>query len=278
MLQETHSIPNDEKIWLSEWGASAFFCHGKSNSKGVSILFPRGSNITVSNSIKDPDGRFLILQAHKGDESLTLVNVYAPTSSDANNQTLVMGRICELLENLVIQNLFIGGDFNIKLDDLSSGSSPARDSYINQIRVLLNDYTLVDVWKRKNPASTRGTFHRNTYSARLDYLFAPEYLLPSISSIQILPEPLSDHCVVCMDVAIHSTPRGPGYWRFNNRLLTDANFVEEMKHHIQQVLQVDLENPKLQWEPNSKYGSSAWRTLSRRTENKRLWSRTWKKD
>lgn len=136
------------------------------------------------------------------------------------------GSIHEHLAEMEIQNLFIGGDLNIKMDEAVANSTPARDLYITQIKILLNDYALVDVWKRKNPASLRGTFHRNTCSGRLDYSFAPEYLLPSISLIQIIPEPLLDHCIVSMDVNIPLMPRGPGYWCFQNYLLRDSTFVE----------------------------------------------------
>lgn len=248
MLQETHSTPADEKIWRAEWGGPAVFCHGSSNSRGVSILFPRGSDLPITTTIRDPEGRFLILQVITDNLHVTLVNVYAPTSNEASKQNLLIETLYERLVDLEIQDLFIGGDFNVKMDEVHNTSSPARDAYINQINVLLNDYALVDVWKRKNPSSSRGTFHRNLYSARLDYLFAPEYLLPSITAVQILPEPLSDHCTVTMDVSINSTTRGPGYWRFDNRLLTDPAFVEKMKNHIRQITQEPLDDPNLTWE------------------------------
>lgn len=61
-LQETHSTVSDERIWLSEWAGSGVFAHGKSNSCGVAILFKRGTHPTISNTLKDPNGRFLILQ------------------------------------------------------------------------------------------------------------------------------------------------------------------------------------------------------------------------
>lgn len=169
------------------WGGQGIFCHGRSNSKGVATPFPKNSDISVTKTIKDPDGCFLILQVTKNKEHLTLFNVYAPTSNEPNNQSILIGKIYKNLADLEIHNLFIGGDFNVKLDDPTNASTTARDSYVNQIRVFLDDSTLVDVWKKKNP---RGTFHRHTYSARLGYLFEPEYLLPSVSSIQILPEPL----------------------------------------------------------------------------------------
>lgn len=239
---------NDEKIWLSEWGGRGSFSHGRSNSKGVAILFSRGLDISITNTIKDTEGRFLILQATQGQDKITLVNIYAPTSNEVNNQTILLGKIHDILTNLEVHNLFIAGDLNVKMDDQTSNPTPARDTYIAQINTLMDDYSLIDVWKSKNPASKRGTFHRNTYSARLDYLFAPEYLLPSISAVQILTEPSSDHCIVSMAVGIPSSVRGPGYWRFENYLLKDKTFLKEMMIHLRQVLLEDFDDPNVQWE------------------------------
>lgn len=44
LLQETHCTQSDEKIWLSEWGGAGYFSHGKSNARGVAILFSRDFN------------------------------------------------------------------------------------------------------------------------------------------------------------------------------------------------------------------------------------------
>lgn len=217
MLQETHSMSNDEKIWLAEWGGNGVFSHGRSNSKGVSILFSRGLDISITKTIKGTEGRFLILQLLKGKDKITLVNVYAPTGNEANNQTLLLGKIRETLAELEIHNLFIGGDFNVKMDDLNPPSTrtPTRDTYIAQINVLLNDYSLVDAWKSKNPTSKRGTFHRNTYSARLDYLFRP-WLSPSIVVIYPHSCRASVRPLYCLHGCQYSLSfKGPGFLAFS---------------------------------------------------------------
>lgn len=251
LLQETHSTQNEEIIWRAEWGGQAVFSHGSSNSKGVAILFDRGISPTISNTIKDDEGPFLILQVSRGEETLTLGNIYAPTNNELSNQLALLDRICRLISDLEIQNLIIGGDFNTQLDVLSSPNytaSSAKDSYTRQIGVLLDDYNLIDVWRRKHPNNKRGTFHRGAYSSRLDYIFAPEYLLPAVSSINIHPEPLSDHCVVKMELNVPSISRGPGYWKFDNTLLHDKNFVTEMTECIRIALLEDMENPNSKWE------------------------------
>lgn len=242
LIQETHGTLNDETIWLSEWGGEGVFSHGRSNSRGVGILFNRNLQFSLDTTFKDTDGRFLILQISQGKEQFTLVNIYAPTACNPANQLAVFSNIQRILSGLEIHNLIIGGDLNLQLD-LDSDSP-----YSIQIQSLMEDYDLVDVWKKRNPNSKRGTFHRNTYSSRLDYILAPAHFIPSITTANILPEPLSDHCMVTMEVKVSSDKRGPGFWKFDNTLLSDPIFVQEMKALIQESLQEEMENPTLKWE------------------------------
>lgn len=50
-LQETHSTPQDQKIWASEWGGRVLFSHGLSNSRGVAILFKRAYNPKILHTV-----------------------------------------------------------------------------------------------------------------------------------------------------------------------------------------------------------------------------------
>lgn len=254
LLQETHSTVENEKIWTSEWGGNAYYNHGRSNSRGVCILFKRDFKPKIELLKKDQEGRLLILQFKNGSDSLTVVNVYAPTQSENREQLHMIELLDELLSNIEIQSLFLGGDFNIQLEppatDLSSSppSGTARTSYVNQIQALLDDYNLEDLWKAKNPLSKRGTFHRRSYSARLDYWFIPRHLILQSTSIKIIPHALSDHCLLVMEIKFHPSEKGPGYWKFNNQLLTEPDFVAKMTTHIQGALEEDLSNPNALWE------------------------------
>lgn len=82
-LQETHCNTQEEKIWLSEWGGPGYFCHGKSNARGVGILFSRSFNPKIQEQITDEEGRLLVLQITTGDNIITLANLYAPTQNEA---------------------------------------------------------------------------------------------------------------------------------------------------------------------------------------------------
>lgn len=249
LLQETHSTLQEEKIWLSEWGAQGYFSHGKSNARGVAILFSRGFNPKIINKVTDEEGRLLILQFQGQNDVITIANLYAPTQSEAADQDLFIGQVDATLANLEIHSLLIGGDLNIQLDSDNPQFKRSQHSrsYAAGIKSLMEDYVLEDIWKTKNPSNSRGTFHRRGYSARLDYWLIPSSL-STRSTIQIKPQPLSDHCLVILDVQFEEIKRGPGYWRFDNTLLADPNFIMEMQDNLQITRQERLSNPNLQWE------------------------------
>lgn len=249
-LQETHSTAKDEQVWLTEWGGPGYFSHGRSNARGVGILFQRGFNPKLEETYADEEGRSLILQFKMGEQRITLANLYAPTQSEPREQDQFLSSIDEILGRMEIHTLFLGGDFNAQLD--GHGKDPVRrsthlTSYVEKIKSLMDDYSLEDVWGCKNPKSTRGTFHRGAYSARLDYWFIPALILPH-ASIQIRPHPLSDHCLLTLKISFAEVKRGPGYWRFDNSLLADADFVNEMKTHIDEIQEERLSDPNFQWE------------------------------
>lgn len=250
-LQEIHSVPADEKIWTSEWGGTAIFSHGKSNSCGVCILFKRGSNPSISHTVKDPHGRFIIIQVDTDNEPLTLINVYSPTQSEPREQTDFIASLQEGMTNLEIQTTILGGDFNIQLDKQPQPSRQQRVasvSYYSQLLTLLDEYHLVDTWKIIHPNSKRGTFHRKNYSARLDYIFASDFLISTSTTVNIAPEPLSDHSTIGIHFKMPTTNRGPGFWRMNNLLLNDPEFVAEMRQNILDSLEEELQDPNMRWE------------------------------
>lgn len=245
LLQETHCTDKEQKIWLAEWGGTGFFSNGRSNARGVCTLFKKEFNPKPINEITDDEGRLLILQFKREEETTTVVNIYAPTQSETREQENFVKKLDQKLGDLEISEIFIAGDFNTKLDDNSQPHQTS--SYRVELLSLLEEYNLADIWKQKNPASPRGTFHRGSYSARLDYWFVPAWLTPkTVTSIS--PYALSDHSIISIQVTFEDNPRGTGFWRFNNLLLSDTQFKEEMSTYIQEIKEENIGNPNLQWE------------------------------
>lgn len=232
------------------WEGRVFFAHGRTNSCGVCILFRRDASSPITVSVADPGGRFLILQMKHAMDTITLLNVYAPTQSESREQIQLISDLQAELSKLEVHTLIMGGDFNLKMDQQSDNTqtnadrSSMRTSYATQLKALLEDYHLADVWKRTNPQSSRGTFHRGQYTARLDYFFIPEHLIPSQTKINIVPEPLSDHCALHLGLFLPKQERGPGFWRFNNQLLSDHIFTVKNERRSGACPARTLEQPK----------------------------------
>ena len=85
-MQETHSAQNAEAVWKSEWGNDIFFSHGSTSSRGVAILFPSKLEYKIQNTIRDDEGRFLLLTVTINCKDFVLVNVYAPTRDHRQDQ------------------------------------------------------------------------------------------------------------------------------------------------------------------------------------------------
>lgn len=66
--------------------------------------------------------------------------------------------------------------------------------------------------------------------------------------MDITPEPLSDHSMVSIHFKIPTMLRGPGFWRMNNSLLHDPDFITGMEQNILKSLEEELQDPNMEWE------------------------------
>ena len=178
-----------------------------------------------------------------------LGNVYCPNIDEIESIMCIN----DWLGDMRADNIVIGGDFNITLD-------PSRDrEWQNQrsvrdycwqrsraVKETLQEFSLVDVWRKLNPDASQFTFSRGSSRSRLDYFFISEHLcLPGAhATCGIMPPFLADHRAVQLKVSPASQIRGPGYWKFNNSLLTDDTFVDELSAFISQALS-DNEAPEV---------------------------------
>ena len=69
---------------------------------------------------------------------------------------------------------------------------------------------------------------------RLDYFFISKGLKDLIKECKIVPNIYSDHSAVALSVSFNESevPRGSGFWKFNNSLLSDTNYVELLTFKI----------------------------------------------
>ena len=236
-LQETHCDVNDEKLWRSQWGEYAYFASFTSNSRGLAILIRNSVSMKIKSVIKDPNGRFLILDVLLNCDhiplSITLANVYAPNNDDPEFLNEVISEV-DVIDNPF---LIIGGDFNAVISSLDYQGSKQMHANIKARDTLtfwMEVYGLYDVWRLFHPNIRKYTRHQKSPKAlsRLDFFLVSGSLLELCNKTQILPGIQSDHSVVSLRFDCKSPQKGKGYWKLNTFYLTDPEFTKLVKDEI----------------------------------------------
>jgi len=257
LLQETFSSESDENLWKSEWGGQAFWSHGTKHSCGVAILVKKGFDLEPLECTRDPDGRYIVLKAVVQGETLYIVNLYAPNTEQtkavfyAYLQTVIDK--CGISKN---DNMIIGGDWNTILApelDKSGGVDRVGETVTTEMKHLILDYGLIDIWRVKNPTTKRFTYRqrRPLVQSRLDYFMITNRVCDLVDKPQILSSFCSDHS--CISLRLSPLPKsnhGKGYWKFNASLLNDEEYVTTLEQKLDQWTgEYDYFNDKrVKWE------------------------------
>ena len=141
-MQETHSSPESENIWINEWGGEIIYSHGSRNSRGVAVLLKTNLNVDFKKIKASHDGRFVFLDILIDDSPFKFLNIYGP--NNINRQLNFFSQLKNLLlkeECINSKEIIIGGDFNCVQDptlDKNGGSDNMDKSrVINTINVLM---------------------------------------------------------------------------------------------------------------------------------------------
>ena len=96
----------------------------------------------------------------------------------------------------------------------------------------ISEHNLIDIFRELNPDLKKFSWKKwgTTKFARLDYFLISDSLLPYyVEKTEILQSCFSDHSPILLDIDFAKFQRGRGFWKFNNSLLKDQNFVEIVK-------------------------------------------------
>lgn len=232
LLQETHSIPENEVFWKAEWGGNIFFSHGSSNSRGVAILLDRKLNGTISDIATDNDGRIITVSIMIDGVEFAITSVYAPNSDDVE----FFNAAFDQSENVNGQKIF-AGDFNTVLDidkDIKGGKGYSHLNCTNFVNQYMNDNDMLDIWRIQHPDQFSSTFvqkeglRASALMERIDYILMDSSLHQFITDTTIMPAFVSDHANPVILLRIASSPPGPGFWKLNVKLLDDEKFINNV--------------------------------------------------
>lgn len=128
------------------------------------------------------------------------------------------------------------GDFNAVFDRSldrrgSNIFDTARESCAT-LSALFDECCVADVWRILHPGQSSFSWTKSdgSFASRIDLVGCPYSWLHCVQSCDIVPCPFSDHSAVLLKCPIpEPLPHGPGRWKFNVKILSDAAFVDVVK-------------------------------------------------
>ena len=71
----------------------------------------------------------------------------------------------------------------------------------------------------------------------------------NVTHTDILAGFQTDHSMVTIQIALHTNPRGPGFWKLNTSFLSETEYINQIKTTIEGVKdEYQLVNVSLLWE------------------------------
>ena len=165
-MQETHSTKEVEKLWEYQWRKKIFSSHGTSSSRGVCIALRVGLDYKLlSPEVRDDHGRYLILHIEIQEVPYVFINYYVP--NDQQSQVTIMKEIVEKLKTIPVDkatSYISGGDWNCVLNkslDVLGGVLSLKKESVGQIKALMAEFDLIDIWRVRNPTYMKFTWRRS---------------------------------------------------------------------------------------------------------------------
>ena len=260
LLQETHWTADMEMLINREWSGNIFYSHGTNTARGVAILVSSRLNASILEKKGDNEGRIINVTIEIDDHSINIINIYAP-STDTERQTFFT-TIGEFVSDG--QENIIAGDFNCifntRLDSLG-GDPNRRNSAASTLQTICSQHNLVDIWRERNKDKRcftwtgRHPYNDSYISTRIDKFFTTRSLNPFIAEASIKPYPFSDHDYISLALSFDKIKRGPGYWHFNNDLLSNVNFLTEIEEFWNEWSGKidDFANPLVWWDKTKQH-------------------------
>ena len=216
---------------------------GKSNSCGVAIcLF--NEHIQIQSFHTDVFGRLIRLDfSTDAFPNFRIINAYFPV--DTTERLDFLNDLSQYICGA--KNLIIGGDFNFILDtklDKIGGNLNKGTIGSKIFKPILEKMNLIDcfrylypnkrtvTWTRKNVAIQNKKSNYEMVGTRLDRFYMSSLIKDTITGFETLPCTCSDHDYIVLNLTSAKQDGitfGKSYWKFNDDLLNDENFVNGFK-------------------------------------------------
>ena len=218
-------------------GKRCIWNFGTSRSCGVAILL-FNDKIRIENFHSDIYGRLIRLDfSYEGLSNFRIVNVYFPNVSSDRIEF-----INNLSQHLCgAKHLILGGDFNFVLDtnlDKIGGNSDNGTIGSKPFKTIIDKMSLIDCFRYLYPTKRAvtcsmknvfgGTSNYEIVGSRFDRFYTSAIFKRDIKSFDTVLCVCSDHDFIILTLSGKNETGityGKSYWKFNDELLNDCNFV-----------------------------------------------------
>lgn len=238
----------------------SYWSYGRSGSCGVAVILMPHFQGKVLRYSRDNSGRLLVVDLDSG---VRLVCVYAP------NKGSEQSNFYENLDSHFVgaSRVIVAGDFNciFSLEDKNKHKKgPFRLTRgAKVLRKLFQDIGVIDAWHMLRPQQVGYTWTGRGLQTRIDRFHISKSLSPTLSSIRLINNALSDHkCLILRIVDNDWCPRGMGQWRLNPRLLDDPRVVADIRETLTRRLSPDMTHDE--WDQTKSDARSCFKDWGKR--------------
>ena len=112
------------------------------------------------------------------------------------------------------------------------GGAPWKPTiYSNLISTSMEMFDLIDIQRIRHPKLRKFTYESKSLrlKSRIDFFLIAKDLSVNIKKSEILPAIPPDHNAISISLTLpNKCPRGPGFWKFNNTLLRDPQYIDKI--------------------------------------------------
>lgn len=241
--------------------------HGETNGKGTAILFGSDLQYVLKEEKVHNHGRYIIILAEIQGNNFLLINSYLP-NIEKDQVSIIKEIILKVNSmNIPIETYIIwGGDFNFCFDielEAYGGNPVEKIKSTETIETIMKEYDLCDIWRLRNQGVKRYTWRGagqgksskpgQFLQRRLDFFLVSDELQPFVEKCDIIPAPSTDHSAITIKFkSFKEGKRGPSFWKFNNSLLENEEYITKLTQKINtyknELNGNNITSPQLRWE------------------------------
>ena len=220
-------------------------------------MIHRNLPFTLEKTIKDNNGRYVLISGYLYGEQILIGCIYGPNTYDSAFFPKLLSEVSSVSTPYVV----LGGDFNC-VPDPSLDQSPPKPSPVPRKSLRLKEFCLdlelFDTWRVTNPREKDYTFFSNPHQtfSRIDFFLSSRAVLDRVRECSIGICSLSDHSHVSLSICPPYTDPSSRHWRMNPSLLSSPPFIdyitEQWNIYIAANKTPDV-SPSLLWETAKAY-------------------------